>query len=131
MGECGPGMLAYVAAAKGDDGVAAVRLADRVAGMRIFADEHGKMNLSLAQVRRPGEAADILAVSNFTLLGDPSQRRPSFAAAAPFEDGRRLFEAFVAELRRLGARVATGKFGADMQVFSQADGPVTLVADAE
>jgi D-tyrosyl-tRNA(Tyr) deacylase len=121
----------YVGAARTDTAHDAAKVADRVYGMRIFADEGGKMNLSLAQRQGAAVGPEVLAVSNFTLLGDPSQRRPSFAAAAPFEEGRALFEAFVQALRDLGASVETGVFGADMQVFSQADGPVTLVVGAE
>lgn len=131
VGACGPGLLVYVGAAKADTESTAARLADRVAGMRIFADEGGKMNLSLAQRRDTAGEADVLAVSNFTLLGDASQRRPSFSAAAPYEEGRAHFDTFVRELRKQGASVETGVFGADMQVYSQADGPVTLVVDAE
>lgn len=131
VGACGPGLLVYVGAARTDTAHDAAKVADRVYGMRIFADEGGKMNLSLAQRQGAAVGPEVLAVSNFTLLGDPSQRRPSFAAAAPFEEGRALFEAFVQALRDLGASVETGVFGADMQVFSQADGPVTLVVGAE
>lgn len=126
VGACGVGLLVFVAAHREDTVANADRMADRVHGMRVFADSAGKMNLSLAQV--PG--ASVLAVSNFTLYGDASQRRPSFVAAAGFDTGQALFDAFVDGLRSRGVGVATGVFGAHMTVESVNDGPVTLVLDA-
>jgi D-aminoacyl-tRNA deacylase len=125
VGRCGTGFLVLAAAGRGDDAATARKAADRVWGLRVLADEAGKMNLSLRDV--PGTS--VLAVSNFTLYGDCSQRRPSFTAAAPYEEGEALFGEFVSELRRLGAAVETGVYGADMQVELQNDGPVTLVVD--
>lgn len=122
VGRCGPGFLVLAGAGREDDSASARRAADRVWGLRVLADDTGKMNLALKDV--PGTS--VLAVSNFTLYGDCTQRRPSFTAAAPYDDGEVLFGEFVAELRRLGASVETGVYGADMQVELQNDGPVTL-----
>lgn len=141
VAEIGVGLLALVGAHKDDTDQNAKKLADRVAGVRIFNDADGKMNLSLSQlpVHRSAIAPppdshssappSVLAVSNFTVYGDPSQRRPSFVAAAPYDRGKELFDAFVAHLRSLGVQVQTGVFGADMQVSLTNDGPVTLVVD--
>ncbi|MGE0002310.1 MAG: D-aminoacyl-tRNA deacylase [Fimbriimonadaceae bacterium] len=130
VGECGPGFLAFVGAGKDDTEASADRAADRVAGLRVMADDSGKMNLSLAAVRAT-EGNQVLAVSNFTLYGDTSQRRPNFVQAAAAEDGKRLFDHFVEALRSTGLRVATGVFGADMQVTAQGDGPVTILIEVE
>lgn len=123
VGEIGTGLLALVGAHKDDTEQNAKKLADRVAGLRVFNDADGKMNLALPQ------PAAVLAVSNFTVYGDPSQRRPSFTSAAPYERGKELFEAFLADLKALGVHVEAGVFGADMQVELTNDGPVTLVVD--
>jgi D-tyrosyl-tRNA(Tyr) deacylase len=123
VGEIGTGLLALVGAHKDDTEQNAKKLADRVAGLRIFNDADGKMNLPLPQT------AAVLAVSNFTVYGDPSQRRPSFTAAASYEHGQELFDLFVDELKRLGVKTETGVFGADMQVELTNDGPVTLLVD--
>lgn len=142
VAEIGTGLLALVGAHKDDTEHNAKKLADRVAGLRIFNDPDGKMNLSLFQLRNdqattrrpsgdhPTTLPSILAVSNFTVYGDPSQRRPSFTAAAPYDRGRELFDAFVQAVRDLGVPTQTGTFGADMQVELTNDGPVTLVVDA-
>jgi D-tyrosyl-tRNA(Tyr) deacylase len=129
VGSCARGLLVYAGAHRDDTTDNAARLADRIVGLRIFADRDGKMNLSLATVDDEGPRANILAVSNFTLFGDVSQRRPSFSAAAPYAQGEELFRELVQAMRKLGARVETGVFGADMQVEALADGPVTLVID--
>lgn len=130
VGECGPGFLALVGAGKNDTEASADRAADRVAGLRVMADEVGKMNLSLAAVGAT-EGNQVLAVSNFTLYGDTSQRRPNFVQAAGAEDGRRLFDHFVNALRATGLKVATGVFGADMRVTAQGDGPVTILIEVD
>ena len=134
VGSCGPGLVLLVAAGKDDTSDNAKKMADRVWGMRIFPDSEGKMNLKLADFEAESgtgsDRANILAVSNFTVYGDATQRRPSFGGAAGFESGKELFDTFVEELKRLGARVETGVFGADMQVELSNDGPVTLVAEA-
>lgn len=129
VGECGPGLLVLVAAAKGDRPAEAAKLADRVAGLRIFSDSDGKMNLSMSDLPESPEAG-VLAISNFTLYGDAlSSRRPSFVRAANYDDGEALFNVFVTELRKLVPNLNTGVFGADMQVELQNDGPVTLIID--
>ncbi len=128
VGKCGPGLLLLVGAHKDDADLNAEKLADRVVKMRIFNDAEGKMNLALV----PGGAEpQILAISNFTVYGDAGAgRRPSFIAAAPYEEGKLLFDHFVASLRALGLVVDTGEFGAHMHVELLNDGPVTLVVDA-
>ncbi len=121
----GPGLLALVAARHGDDPAAATRLAEKLAHLRIFADEAGKSNRSLLDVG--GEA---LVVSQFTLYGDTRKgRRPSFIDAAPPEVAEPLIEVVAEALRALGVRVATGRFRAHMRVALVNDGPVTLILD--
>jgi D-aminoacyl-tRNA deacylase len=116
-----PGLLVLVGVTHDDDQQAAAHLADKVWNLRILAGER-----SCAQ-----EAAPILAVSQFTLYADLGKgRRPSWSAAAPRAVSEPLVEAFVTSLRRLGAEVATGVFGAEMQVSLVNDGPVTLVIDS-
>ena len=102
-----------------------VWMADKIAGLRIFTDAEGKMNLGLAEV-----GGGVLVVSQFTLYGDTQKgRRPSFIDAARPEQAIPLYQRFVAELEGKGLRVATGEFGADMQVELVNDGPVTLVLE--
>lgn len=126
VGQIGLGALVLLGVA-GDDTEADARwLADKVAGLRIFEDAEGKMNLSLADV-----AGGMLVVSQFTLLGDCRRgRRPSFAAAAPPELAERLYEVFVAAVRATGIEVATGRFRCHMGVSLVNDGPVTLILDS-
>jgi D-tyrosyl-tRNA(Tyr) deacylase len=101
-------------------------LAEKVAGLRIFEDADGKMNLSVQEV-----GGSILVVSQFTLYGNCEKgRRPSFIEAAPPEIAIPLYEQFVNNLRALGIPVQTGKFGADMQVDLVNDGPVTIIVDS-
>ncbi|MDP3340683.1 D-aminoacyl-tRNA deacylase [Frigidibacter sp.] len=124
-GEIGPGLLILVCAMQGDGEAEAAALAARIAKLRIFKDESGKMNLALAEA---GGAA--LVVSQFTLAADTSRgNRPGFSTAAPPEEGRRLYEQFSSDLRALGFTVANGEFGADMQVALVNDGPVTIWMD--
>ena len=132
VGRCGPGLLLLVGVHRDDTDAEAARLADRVLGMRIFNDPAGKMNLAFRDFpdARGGFELEILAVSNFTVYGDASSRRPGFGASAAYEPARALFDRFVAALRERGAFVATGEFGADMRVSLVNDGPVTLVVDA-
>lgn len=126
VGKCGVGLLVLVAAHKDDTSESAVKLAQKIATLRIFNDESGKMNLALADIPDSG----VLAVSNFTVYGDASgQRRPSFVEAAPFEQGKDLFDAFVEALRKQGIETQTGVFGADMQVALVNDGPVTIIVE--
>ncbi|NRA44644.1 MAG: D-tyrosyl-tRNA(Tyr) deacylase [Oligoflexales bacterium] len=107
-----------------DDGDQACRfVADKVSGLRVFSDEQGKMNLNIKQVE--GSA---LVISQFTLYGNCQKgRRPSFGDAANPDKARILYEKFVEELKGLGIKVATGEFGAHMEVSLQGDGPVTLI----
>ena len=104
-------------------------MAEKIAGLRIMADPEGKMNRSLAEVEG-GERAQVLVVSQFTLYGDASKgRRPSFIDAARPEVAIPLYERFCSELAGRGLRVATGEFGAMMEVVIHNDGPVTLVLE--
>lgn len=130
MGRCGPGFLVLAAAHRDDDTKKAEKLADRIAGLRIFNDGDGKMNLALKDLP-PSEEPQILAVSNFTVYGDCAKsRRPSFVEAAPYDVGEKLFGEFVAALRGFGVSVETGVFGADMRVRLENDGPVTVVVES-
>lgn len=126
VGEIGPGLLALVGVTHDDDTAAATRLADKVWHLRVFPDDEGVMNRSLA-----GTGGSVLVVSQFTLYGDTSRgRRPSWTAAARPEHAEPLVDAVVARLRDLGAAVATGRFRSDMQVALVNDGPVTLLLEA-
>jgi D-aminoacyl-tRNA deacylase len=121
----GAGLLVLVAAGVGDGPGQATELAGKVSRLRIFADSEGRMNRSLTDVG--GEA---LVVSQFTLYADVTRgNRPGFTAAAPPELGAQLVDAFTAELRSLGIPVASGRFGAHMQVHLVNDGPVTIWLD--
>jgi D-aminoacyl-tRNA deacylase len=123
VGEIGTGLLVLLGVGPDDDDSGAARLASRIAGLRVFPDAAGRMNRSLAQVD-----GGLLVVSQFTLLADTSRgHRPSFIGAAPPEHGDRLYRRFVETLRGLGLTVATGEFGAHMEVELVNDGPVTLV----
>jgi D-tyrosyl-tRNA(Tyr) deacylase len=100
-------------------------MAEQVAGLRLFSDAEGKMNLGLADV-----GGAVLVISQFTLYGDAAKgRRPSFIAAARPETAIPLYQRFLTELRARGLEVASGEFGADMQVEIHNDGPVTLILD--
>ncbi|MCU0816379.1 MAG: D-aminoacyl-tRNA deacylase [Cypionkella sp.] len=122
VGQIGPGLMILVCAMQGDDEAKADQLAAKIAKMRIFKDEAGKMNLSL---RDTGGAA--LIVSQFTLAADLRGNRPGFSTAAPPEEGKRLYEYFTARMRDVeGIAVANGIFGADMDVSLNNDGPVTI-----
>ena len=125
-GEIGPGLLVLVGVAHGDTEDDAAWLAAKLAGLRVFADDQGKMNRSLTET---GGAA--LVVSQFTLYGDARRgRRPSYIAAAPPEQAAPLVEAVAKSLAGSGIPVATGRFGADMRVESAGDGPVTILLDS-
>jgi D-tyrosyl-tRNA(Tyr) deacylase len=125
VGRVGNGFLLLVGVHKNDTPEHADFLAAKCAGLRIFADAEGKMNLSIDEVR--GEA---LVVSQFTLFGDCRKGRcPSYADAAPPEKGKELYEYFVAQLRTYIANVQSGVFGAMMQVELVNDGPVTLLLE--
>jgi len=121
----GPGYLILVGVTHNDDETRADWLARKVAGLRLFEDDQGLTNLSLADV-----GGEVLAVSQFTLYANARKgRRPSFVDAARPEVAEPLFERFVATLRREGVPVQTGVFGAHMQVALINDGPVTLILD--
>jgi len=123
----GRGLLVLLGVAQGDGERQAEWLADKIAGLRIFEDEAGKMNLSVQDV-----GGSALVVSQFTLLGDCRKgRRPSFSDAAPPEEADRLYQRFVERARGAGLRVETGVFQAHMGVHLVNDGPVTLVLDTE
>lgn len=125
VGEIGPGLLALVGVAAGDDSATAQRLADAIVHLRIFADEAGKMNRSVADV-----GGAVLVVSQFTLLADTTRgRRPSFTAAATPDEAAALVAAVEHHIAASGVTVATGRFGARMAVSLVNDGPVTIVLD--
>ncbi|WP_179380624.1 D-aminoacyl-tRNA deacylase [Jannaschia marina] len=122
VGRCGPGLLVLVCAMRGDGEANAEALATRIAKLRIFRDDAGRMNRSVHDTG--GEA---LVVSQFTLAADTtSGNRPGFSAAAGPDDGERLYLHFVEALRAAGVPVETGRFGADMAVHLVNDGPVTI-----
>ena len=124
-GEIGPGLLVLLGVAEGDGDEEAVRLAAKVARLRVFEDEAGRFDRSLLDI---GGAA--LVVSQFTLIADTAKgNRPSFAAAAPPERAEPVYESFCAALRELGVPVETGVFGARMAVELVNDGPVTIVLE--
>ncbi|PYU17297.1 MAG: D-tyrosyl-tRNA(Tyr) deacylase [Acidobacteria bacterium] len=126
-GQIASGLLVLLGVARGDTAEQAAYLAEKIAHLRIFDDEQGKMNRSLLEA---GGAA--LVVSQFTLYGDArGQRRPSFIQAAPPEEAARLYEEFVTCLGALGVRVETGVFQARMTVELTNDGPVTILLDSE
>ena len=126
VGQTGPGLLVLVCAMQGDGEAQADQLAAKIAKLRIFQDEAGKMNRS---VRDIGGSA--LVVSQFTLAADTSRgNRPGFSTAAPPDEGKRLYEYFAARLAEEGVPVETGQFGADMKVELLNDGPVTIWMEA-
>ncbi|MBI2954561.1 MAG: D-tyrosyl-tRNA(Tyr) deacylase [Chloroflexi bacterium] len=126
IGEIGKGLVVLLGVGKGDDEATAQKLADKVAMLRIFADEAGKFNLSAVDV-----SAEVLVVSQFTLYADTRKgRRPSFVEAAPPEAAERLVSRFVGLVANHGLRVQTGKFQAHMLVEIHNDGPVTICLDA-
>lgn len=123
----GRGLVLLVGAAPSDDETTVRRVADKVIDLRIFADDAGKMNLSLADVR-----GDALIVSQFTLFADMSRgRRPSLLGAGDPARAEQLYESFVARFRERGIQTQTGSFGAEMLVSIENDGPVTLVLSSD
>ena len=125
VGEIGRGLCVLLGVAREDGGDAAPRLAGKVARLRVFEDENGRFDRSLLELG--GEA---LVVSQFTLLGDTARgNRPSFTDAAPPGAAEPVYEAFCEELRKLGVRVETGRFGARMAVELVNDGPVTVLLE--
>ena len=118
------GFLVLLGVHKDDTKEQAVKIADKICGLRVFEDENGKMNVN------PKDAgAKLLIVSQFTLYADCSSRRPGFTDAARPEISKPLYELVVSECRNRGFEVGTGEFGADMKVESVNDGPVTILLD--
>ena len=127
VGQIGRGLLVLAGVEKQDDEAIALRLLERILTYRVFPDEQGKMNLSLADI-----GGGLLLVPQFTLAADTHKgTRPSFSSAAAPEQGKALFEHFVSAARKLHPGVATGVFGADMKVSLVNDGPVTFWLQVE
>lgn len=125
-GAIGQGFLVLLGIGPEDTEAVADKMADKVCGLRVFEDEQGKMNLSLDKV-----GGSLLVVSQFTLYADTAKRRPGFTGAAKPDVAIPLYERFMDQCRARGFEVQHGEFGADMQVFSQNDGPVTILLDLE
>jgi D-tyrosyl-tRNA(Tyr) deacylase len=126
-GEIADGLVVLLGVGRDDTSAVATGMAERIANLRIFEDDQRKMNRSLLDLK--GSA---LVVSQFTLYGDArGQRRPSFVAAAPSEQAKKLYEEFAEALRSLGLTVATGVFGAMMSVELVNEGPVTILLDSD
>jgi D-tyrosyl-tRNA(Tyr) deacylase len=125
VGRIERGLLVYVGVGVDEPGEAAAKLADKVANLRIFEDDAGKLNLSVQDAR-----GGVLAVPNFTLMADASKgRRPALTAAAPAKLAEARYDAFVEALRRYDVTVAGGVFGAHMTIRSAADGPVNILLE--
>ncbi len=126
-GAIGPGLLVLLCAERGDSELQGDKLLAKILKLRVFSDDTGKMNRSLQDLDGQGHAGGLLVVSQFTLAADVSGgNRPSFTAAAKPDEGRRLYDYFVAQARLAHPVVQTGQFGADMQVQLVNDGPVTI-----
>jgi len=126
VGEIGAGLVALIGVARDDEVSDAEAIATKIAGLRVFDDLAGAMNLDVIAA-----GGAVLAVSQFTLYGDARRgRRPSFVAAAPGEQARPLFDRVVERLRSAGIRSQTGEFGAEMHVTLTNDGPVTILLDS-
>lgn len=127
VGRIERGLLVLVCAERGDSPAQADKLLAKLLKLRIFADDAGKMNRSVQDLDGQGACGGLLVVSQFTLAADVSSgNRPSFTGAAAPDEGRRLYDYFVAQARKLHPRVETGQFAADMQVHLVNDGPVTI-----
>lgn len=126
VGQIGKGFLILLGVRVSDTEEMAKRIADKICGLRIFEDENGKMNINPADA-----GAELLIVSQFTLFADCSKRRPGFTEAARPELAVPLYELVISECRSRGFKVETGEFGADMQVASVNDGPVTIILDTD
>lgn len=125
-GQIGQGYLVLLGVGPNDTEETAVKLAEKICNLRVFEDEQERMNLNLEQV-----GGEILVISQFTLYADTSSRRPGFSRAARPELAIPLYEKFMDRCRERGFRVEHGEFGADMQVDSRNDGPVTILFDTE
>ena len=127
VSKIGKGLVILLGVKNGDSEADAKYLAEKCVNLRIFEDEDGKFNLSALEVK-----GELLAISQFTLYGDTRKgRRPSFIEAAPPEISKPLYEKFVEYLRQSGLKVATGEFGAMMQVEINNHGPVTIIAESK
>lgn len=126
VGKIGPGLLVLVGVAAGDSQKDAQYLAQKAIGLRIFADDEGRFNLSVLDIK-----GELLLVSQFTLLADTRKgRRPSFVRAAPPEQAEELFDYFVSQVRASGLKIETGRFQQHMLVEIENDGPVTIMLDS-
>lgn len=125
-GSIGQGFLVLLGVGPNDTEAQAAKMADKICGLRVFEDENGKMNRNLEAV-----GGSLLVVSQFTLYADTKSRRPGFTGAAKPDIAVPLYEKFMAECEGRGFHVEHGEFGADMQVFSQNDGPVTILFDTD
>jgi D-tyrosyl-tRNA(Tyr) deacylase len=126
VGAIGRGFLVLLGVGPEDTQATGDKLAEKICNLRVFEDENGKMNLDLAQA-----GGSLLVVSQFTLYADTSSRRPGFSKAAKPEMAVQLYEWFLARCRERGFQVEHGRFGADMQVASVNDGPVTILFDTD
>lgn len=122
----GKGFLVLLGVHEEDTEAEALKIADKICGLRVFEDENGKMNVNPADA-----GAELLIVSQFTLYADCRSRRPGFSRAARPEKAIPLYELVIDKCRERGFTVGTGEFGADMQVRSQNDGPVTILLDTK
>ena len=126
VGRTGGGFLVLLGVGVADTEKECDRLCDKVCGLRVFEDENGKMNRNLEQA-----GGSLLVISQFTLYADCRSRRPGFTGAARPDTAIPLYERFLAQCEGRGFHVEHGQFGADMQVFSQNDGPVTILLDTD
>ena len=126
VGAIGRGFLVLLGVGPEDTQATGDKLAEKICNLRVFEDENGKMNLNLEQV-----GGALLVISQFTLYADTSSRRPGFSKAAKPEMAVQLYEWFLARCRERGFQVEHGRFGADMQVASVNDGPVTILFDTD
>ena len=126
-GQIGGGFLVLLGVRDDDGAAQADKIVDRIVGLRVFEDENGKMNLNLEKAGRN----EVLVISQFTLFADCRSRRPAFIRAARPGTAIPLYERVIEGLRAHGLHVETGVFGADMQVISQNDGPVTILLDTD
>jgi D-aminoacyl-tRNA deacylase len=125
IGKIGRGFVVLIGVGRGDSEKDAEFIADRVMGLRVFADAAGKMNLAIGSVD-----GELLVISQFTLHADTSQRRPSFVSAAPPDEAQRLYGYFLSIVKQGGAKVEEGEFGSHMMVNLVNDGPVTIMLDS-
>lgn len=126
QGEIGRGFLVLLGISPSDTEADSIKMADKITKLRVFEDQNGKMNINLESA-----GGSLLVISQFTLFADCRSRRPGFTGAAKPEFAIPLYERFISECKKPGFHVETGEFGADMQVSSVNDGPVTIYLDTE